>query len=241
MVTYGIPGSRTIVQDAGIWDLVDWIMLDERLEGRSKQLESDTSSAYMDSSRSMLGASQLEWFKNQLVQSDATWKLIGNQVIFSDATFESTWRKMNMDAWDGYPVEKDRIIDHILQNRIDDVIFLTGDTHSSWAFEVPVDVEGYLNNGPIVAFEFGTPSVTSANLNENRPNEEVIQGEQLLLAENPHLKYTNMRDHGYILLTVRETEIIAEWYYVNAIDKPNIKQYLGKKLRVLKGGRNLIK
>ena len=222
-------------------DLLDWIMLDERLEGRTKQVKSDTSAAYLDPSRSMLGKPQLDWFKTQLSQSDAIWKLIGNQVIFSDVSFASYGWNKNMDAWDGYPVEKDNIIHYLIDDQIPNVVFLTGDTHSSWAFEVPIDIPDYLHNGRVAAFEFGTPSVTSANSNEGRSDEEVIEGEFNLKQDNPHLKYTNMRDHGYLLLTVRETEIIAEWYYVDTIHKRSIRQHLGKKLRVLRRGKSIVK
>ncbi len=233
--------DSTLYRSISYGDLVDWIMLDERLAGRTQQSKSPEAEDYKSSDRSMLGKKQLNWFKEQLSTSSAKWKLIGNQVIFADRDFSSIERSKSMDAWDGYPYEKSEILTFLGNQAIQDVVFLSGDTHSSWAFEVPESIASYEEKGPILAFEFGSPSISSANSNESAPDEEVMSSEQKLLATNPHMKYINMRDHGYLLLTVRETEIIAEWYYVDTLNKRSIKQHLGERVRILSGGRNVVR
>lgn len=77
-----------------IGDLADLIMLDTRLVGRDKQLEIfdyvDASGAIdairfqndlTDTSRTMLGAQQLSWFKNQMTSSSSKYQIIGQQVL----------------------------------------------------------------------------------------------------------------------------------------------------------------
>ena len=64
-------------------NLVDLIILEERLEGRTKQANNLKDPSLYDSSRSMLGSIQLDWFLNKLKNSNAKWKVIDNQVIFS--------------------------------------------------------------------------------------------------------------------------------------------------------------
>jgi len=44
---------------------------------------------------------------------------------------------------------------------------------------------------------------------------------------NPHLKFTNLRDHGYLLLSLNEHEVKADWYYVDIVSAPSIKEQIG--------------
>lgn len=77
-------------------NLVNLMMLDTRLIGRDEQLSySDPtfyngdgsfnalafSQALSDASRTMLGASQLQWLQAELASSQATWQVLGQQVL----------------------------------------------------------------------------------------------------------------------------------------------------------------
>ena len=223
-----IKESEQHFRNISYGNLVDLIMLDERLEGRSQPADSLEDPRYDDPSQSMLGQRQLLWLENQLKNSVATWKLIGNQVIFSRVNNPSGWR--NLDAWDGYPVEQGKVADIILENNIENVVFLTGDTHASWAFEVhhnPLD--DYVSAGGL-ALEFGTTSINSANSDERNPVDSVLLLERKLTdpALNPHLKYNNMRDHGYLSLTISKNELKADFIYVKTVKKREAQNYVGK-------------
>lgn len=233
-------GTSHLYRHLDFGNLVDLIMLDERLAGRSPQVDDMSQPDYDSPERSMLGKEQLAWFKEQLAASEATWKVIGNQVIFSDLdfSFRNPDRPRNMDAWDGYPAEKQEIIQFLKEQNIENVIFVTGDTHSSWAFEVPESIGAYREDSTAtVAVEFGTTSITSANWNESRPDDAVIKAEQQLTSPeyNPHLKFANLRDHGYLLLSLQPGEARAEWRYVPDISKPTDAESVAKVLRVEKG------
>tara|TARA_B100001057_G_scaffold85312_1_gene81128 strand:- start:10056 stop:11534 length:1479 start_codon:yes stop_codon:yes gene_type:complete len=202
--------------------LADLIILEERLEGRTKQAESleDTSLFLLD--RTMLGETQLEWFLSNLSDKSSQWKIIGNQVIFSYLNYGRPDFNINLDSWDGYPVERQKIADHIIKNNIDDVVFLTGDTHQSWAFEVNhIPLESNIPIKPY-ALEFGTPSINSGNSDErfsNVPIQNLIDHENYILDKsiNPHLKYTNTRDHGYLIIDLNRDRINATWKYVKTL------------------------
>jgi len=56
-----------------------------------------------------------------------------------------------------------------------------------------------------------------------------------LLKVNPHVKYVNDRDHGYLLLTLFPNQAKAEWYYVNTLRKPDSGEFLGKSFVITKG------
>lgn len=224
--------------------LADLIMLDERLEGRTKPADSLTSPGYLSEDQSMLGNEQLNWFENQLKNSNATWKLIGNQVIFSgvDQSFIYPESPRNLDSWDGYPVEKKKITSFIRENKIPDIIFITGDTHSSWAFEVvsdPFKKSSKNISSEAFAVEFATPSVSSSNWNEYASDDTVKMAEGQFRKLNPHLRYVNARDHGYLLLTLFPEKAKAEWYYVETLKNITASETSGKRLEVKKGENSL--
>lgn len=210
-------------------NLVHLVMLDERLEGRTPPVDSLTHRSYQDPSRSMLGSVQMEWFKARLLE-ESTWRLIGNQVIFSGLQFgASHWNPVNLDSWDGWPVEQNQIKNFLAEENIENTLFVTGDTHASWAIETPVSVENYDGNGKNnVAVEFGTTSITSANMGDGNPRDAVLEREQTFLNLNAHLKYVNMRDHGYLLLTIDTNQTKAEWIYVDTVKRPSDNEHVGK-------------
>lgn len=220
--------------------LVDLIMLDERLEGRTKPVDSLSDPAFMNEERTMLGNEQLAWFESKLKESKATWKVIGNQVMFADVEMSSVYPTMprNLDSWDGFPAEKKRVKDFILQNTIKDIVFVTGDTHASWGIEVATDVaktyDPQTSKGAF-AIELGTTSVSSANDDEYHSVDTVKMMEASLLKANAHIKFLNDRDHGYLLLTLTPQKAKAEWYFVESVRKPESKEFLGKKFEVEKG------
>lgn len=221
--------------------LADIIMLDERLEGRTKQASRNDDPELLNENRTMLGNEQLQWFLNQLKNSVATWKVIGNQVIFSQLDESFRPNSKSTDSWDGYPAEQKKISEFITGNKIANVIFLTGDTHASWAFDVTHDIPAYRKNPAKarVAVEFGTPSISSANWDEYYPADSAKLGEQLYLKHNPHLKYVNGTDHGYTLVTLYPDKVKAEWYYVETLRQPNQRERKAKTLEVTKGTAKL--
>ena len=89
--------NETIHRSFQWGNLVNLIMLDTRLTGRSQQLPALTDpswynadqsfnvqrfqSAIADTDRTMLGAEQLNWLTTQLSASSATWQVLGQQVL----------------------------------------------------------------------------------------------------------------------------------------------------------------
>jgi len=70
--------------------------------------------------------------------------------------------------------------------------------------------------------EFGTPSINSGNSDErfsNVPIQNLIDHENYILDKsiNPHLKYTNTRDHGYLIIDLNKYRINATWKYVKTL------------------------
>jgi alkaline phosphatase D len=219
--------------------LADLIMLDERLEGRTKPVDSLGDPNYQSPDRTMLGKEQLAWLQTNLNNSKSIWKIIGNQVMFSDVVQTPIFRKVsrNLDSWDGYPAEKKTIKDFIVNNKISNVLLVTGDTHASWAIEAATNVS---QSYQPFAIELGTTSISSANENERNPDEKVKQMEASIRAANPHVKFFNARDHGYLLLSLYPTRAKAQWYFVESLARQPVNEFLAKTYEIERGKNKLI-
>lgn len=191
--------------------LIDLIMIDTRLEGREVQAGT-TGATVTDTNRTMLGAPQLAWFKQQLSNSTAKWKLIGNQVMVSP--LKILGQAVNQDQWDGYPAERNKILTHIQSGNIDNVVILTGDIHTSWANDIPVDLGSYTasTGAGSIAVEYVCTSVTSGSFITFSVPVSIIQ------TFNPNVKYADLAKRGYLLLDVTDAKVQGDWIYMNNIE-----------------------
>jgi phosphodiesterase/alkaline phosphatase D-like protein len=82
--------------------------------------------------RTLLGADQLAWLESALLDSTATWKIIVNDVPLSTLFFQP------YDRWEGYPEERQALLDFIAQN-LDPAhtLVLTTDFHTNLALRRP--------------------------------------------------------------------------------------------------------
>ncbi len=228
-------------------DLFDLIMLDTRIIARDKQAGDDVSpddggsgvgnpALWSDPNRHIIGPEQENWLFNEFNQSQtrgARWRLIGNQVIFSQVrdprmpVASDPMMSRNIlysDFWDGYQADRDGVIDYILSHGIQNVVFMTGDIHSSWAFEIsknPFDPAVYNPDAGLNAcsIELVGTAVTSQAL-EDDPLAAVAA--TLLRGDdgNPHLKYVELTKKGYVLVDLTPDRLQAEWWYVNQYKMP---------------------
>jgi alkaline phosphatase D len=216
-----------IFRTFGVGKLFDLIMIDSRLYGRDAQAgglqDPGDPAVWVDPKRQLLGASQEAWLKDQLSASrerGATWRFLGNQVMFAenrDPLKPGTDTILNADAWDGYQAARSRIVSHIKQNGIDNLVVITGDIHTSWAFDLAEDPFDPANYNPATgAGSFGVelvgPAVTSAGL-ENDPTTAPI-APMLLMNVHPHLKFVEVTRKGFVLVDVQDERVQAEWYFV---------------------------
>lgn len=193
------PNNYEIFREFEYGNLLDLFMVDTRLHGREEQGVNQS-----DPNRTMLGQDQYDWLTSELKSSTAQWKVLGNQVVFAPITVFGV--PINDDAWDGYPAERQNLLDSITTNNIQNFTVLTGDIHTSWAF----DIENGNNNAGV---EFVTPSVTSPGV--------PINGGSILMIENQHLKFVELTRKGFVILDMNTQRIQADWFYVNTIDNFN--------------------
>lgn len=118
----------------------------------------------------------------------------------------------NLDAWDGYAGERDKILD-IFNSTSKNLVVLAGDTHNAWASELSN------NEGTIVGYELATSSVTSPGLEYylGLTDETAASTEAGLVYLIEGLKYANLTDRGFLTVTFTPTETQAEWHFIDNI------------------------
>ncbi|MEC3906737.1 alkaline phosphatase D family protein [Tamlana sp. 2201CG12-4] len=220
-----IKEDKKLYRSFNLGGVANLFMIDGRLEGRTKQGK-PTDSLYNSSKRKMLGDRQMKWLVNGLNQSKSTWKIIGNPVLFSKFDFSPVMSDINEkenDSWSGYPFERSKFISLIDSCAIDNLIFLSGDSHSSWVIEVQ-NLENNEKNP--IAIEFGVPSISSENWDTSNPVDSVIKWENRIkeLKENRHIKYVNLREHGYTLLTLSDDMAMCTWYFIDKDHKTLLEE-----------------
>ena len=198
-------------------NLANLIMLDTR-GLRDQQVGSTDVEALADQRRSILGAPQEAWLFDQLRTSQragSAWRLLGQQVMFSRLGQPGRGALLP-DTWEGYPITRDRVIDLLTRERVRDVAVLSGDVHSSWAFDVPRNPwNGYSRDGQgSIAIELVAPAISSPPL---FTSPEMRDRSVLLRALLPHLKFHEGESRGYVVLDITPTLLRSEWYFVPTV------------------------
>jgi alkaline phosphatase D len=124
--SYGENGQGTYTMTS--WGDADIFLTDDRW-WRSADNMKDSVDGFPNYEKQMLGEQQMEWLKNSLLYSSAAFKIIvlGSQVLNPVSPF---------DKWQNCPAEYDEFMSFIKDNKINGVIFLTGDRHHSEIIKV---------------------------------------------------------------------------------------------------------
>jgi alkaline phosphatase D len=180
------------------------------------------------------GRAQLDWLKQRLRRGGPQWKLVGNPVMIAPVTFAQVPHDLvdpvndvtgllprdgapyNVDQWDGYTRDRRELFEHIRDQGLRDVVFLTGDIHSGWACDLPHDVATY-PLGDSAGVELVCTSVTSNNLKDitgSPARTSSLAVEAVIQTNNRHVKYLNFDDHGYSVLDVTPERVQMDWYVI---------------------------
>jgi alkaline phosphatase D len=202
--------NNTLYRSFTYGDLAELIMLDTRTEGRNKQVSMNEKSVN-DTSRKIINQKHYNWVVNEL-QKPVKWKLIGNQVLMGSLNiFFSKVSQKYDDGWDDYPYQQQKLMKVV--NEIPNILFLTGDFHSSF----------YLQNiykGKFASNEIVVPSITSANYDEDLGLDSAKIYTKWYTNANTNLKYVNLIDHGYLVLDINEKRIKPMFKFVDNVIKP---------------------
>lgn len=193
---------------------------------------------WADPERQLLGGPQEKWLVDGLAaskQRGAIWQVLVQQVLFGKLSAPKGISQMlgdnvpefarkrltaaslaaevglplNMDAWDGYPAARDRVLQGALEADAN-LVVLAGDTHNAWYFDLA-------HQGAPVGVEFATSSVSSPGF------ESYISGlppallAGALVNTNEELTWADTSQRGYMVVDLTPEAATSEWRFVKGI------------------------
>jgi alkaline phosphatase D len=134
----------------------------------------------------------------------------------------------NADSWDGYRPARNRVLDFLRERKMPNAVVLTGDVHSSWAYDIAADPWSDYNPDTgrgTQAIEVITTSVTSPGRGNS---DKAAERYRDLTARLPHLKYAEGASRGYVVLDVTASAVQADWFFVPAVEQRTTQETFAK-------------
>lgn len=194
-------------------DLVEFFVLDTRLEGRDPQA-ADKAEAEQPG-RYIMSPTQEAWLLDGLRTTPARWKVIAQQTMMSQL-YVLPQTPFGYDAWDGYVDQRNRLFDAFGGDDINNVVVITGDIHTAFACELtrdPSDFAAYTpEDSGAVGVEFVCPSVTTQGFPPAVVEAMRLYNRQIRFAEG-----ALGINHGYVVVEVTPERCEGSWYFSNVL------------------------
>ncbi|WP_327675310.1 alkaline phosphatase D family protein [Kitasatospora sp. NBC_00458] len=166
-----------------------------------------------DPGRTLMGAAQERWLLDGFRKSRAVWNVVPQQVVFSRRKNTTDARsRLSMDAWDGYPAARERLLAGAEDIGVENLVVLTGDVHVAYAMDVKRNFDD--PDSRTVGVEIVGTSIASDGDGAEKPANWAT-----LTAANPHLKFYDGR-RGYTAITLDEEHARADYRVVSHITRP---------------------
>lgn len=212
-------------------NLGDVLVLDTRLAGRDRPAAGRRAVLRVwHRHRDLLGKPQWRWLEAELRRPAAGWRLVASQVMVAPVAVAPGRLGINPGMWDGYPVERDRLLKLLAAHRGEAVV-VSGDLHSSWAAELGPAVE-------VTAPAVSAPTFAQA-LAPRIPGSRQLM-EWILRRANPHVRYLDTTRHGYVVLELTPGRLEAQWWHVATVRRPDPEEHCAARFTVARGEPRLL-
>ncbi|HEX8445598.1 MAG TPA: alkaline phosphatase D family protein [Sphingomonas sp.] len=188
--------------------------------------------------RTLMGMQQERWLDGEFDRSTASgtrWQVLAQQIVMGSMRFpadaadwiptnapDAARRRavaltaaskaglpFNMDAWDGYPAARSRLL-RKAQATGSNLVVLSGDSHNAWG-------NNLVEDGRPAGVEFAGHSVTSPGFENYFPQTAAADVARALRATNPGLMFTDTSRRGYVSLAITPDEVVGDWHFVDSI------------------------
>jgi alkaline phosphatase D len=165
----------------------------------------------LDPGRTMLGFGQEAWLYAGLAHSKARWNLIAQDVLMAQVRrrqdgIDAFWT----DDWNGYPANRQRLLQHIHDRKVSNPVVISGDIHSFFANDLKLDFDD--QSSPTVATEFVGSSISSYG----PPYDPIAR----VLPDNPHVHFFDSRRRGYVLVDLSADVMQAQMRVISNVHDP---------------------
>ena len=198
-------------------DLAEVIVLDTRQYRTDQPCEDGLKPRCADAlaeTGTMTGAKQEQWLFEKLDKSKARWNILAQQTMMGQFDFDPRpgIDVFNMDQWDGYVAARQRLLNYIERRRPNNPVVISGDIHSSWVHDLKLDFSNPASE--TVATEFVGTSIAS-----DFPA-SFIAPVQAALVANPHTKFFDGANRGYVRCNVTRERWQSDFRAVSSITEP---------------------
>jgi len=231
-----------------IGKLVDLTMLDTRQYDRDIT-DVGYNTDYVNSishfsNRSLMGFDQENWLFSTMSQSkerNAIWRVLGQQIVFFTLNKTNT---LDFDAWDGYTANRARILNHIKNNKIDNTLILSGDSHANWVADLafPNDTTNYnpTTGKGALGVEFAGTAVSSGSSFGNNISPEAANTlSREYVTFNADLQWSEGSFRGFFTLTLDTKTATATYYAMRNTNTSNLDGFPSA-VFVVENGKNMI-
>jgi len=189
--SYGLPETAGVFGRARFGD-VDIFLLDDRYYRSANGLLDGPD-------KTMFGAKQLEWLRSALVYSSAPIKLVVNG--------SQLWNRINkFEGWNHFSAEQRAFADWLLAQRVEGVMFLTGDRHFTELLKID-RVGGY----PL--YEFTSSPLTSGTFDPpgEAANPDIVPGTYVVKRQFGMIRVTGPGNDRKIALESYDQKGELQW------------------------------
>jgi alkaline phosphatase D len=173
-----------------------------------------TCEEHVDPARTIMGETQRRWLFDGLAASQSRWNVLAQQVLVARfRTFDESGREQwSMDKWDGYPIERQALIDAFGDSGVSNPVVLTGDIHSNWVARLLRDFRD--ESSEVVGTEFAGTSLSSGG-----NGVPISAFSERALPHNPHFDFHNSQ-RGYVVLSVTPERLTSTYRRVPIVEEP---------------------
>lgn len=194
--------------------------------------------AWRDPARTLIGVDQQAWLDTGMKESrqaGRVWQVLAQQVVMgtlstppdlaeqagsgipeyvrarlkSGALASREGLPFNMDAWDGYPAARERVLAAALAADAN-LVSLAGNSHNAWASDLAL-------GGRAAGVEFAGQSVTSPGFESFLPQISPERMAAALREANPTLKYCDTARRGYMALELTRGAASCEYRFMGNV------------------------
>lgn len=194
--------------------------------------------AWQDPARTILGIEQESWLARELARSVSNgtrWQVLAQQVVMGRVNFPLAIARqvieggseqarqragllaaaaqaglpLNLDAWDGYPAARDRLLAAALEAGAS-LVVLSGDSHNGWASELTLE-------GTAAGVEYAGHSVTSPGFEAALPGMDPAAVARAVVEASPGLAWADTARRGYLTVTMTPEDVNGEWHFLDTI------------------------
>lgn len=115
------------------------------------------------------------------------------------------------DTWDGYPVAREQFYAMNKAMGIQDLLVLTGDSHSFWTNQL------FDQSGQAMGIELGTSGISSPGDFLSFGQDIATEMDARLAKHNDEIVWTNGRENGYIKLAIATDKAVADYMTVSTV------------------------